>query len=122
MQFHNAELNPNNYMTKHIPSLHISLNTNFKNTSTLSKSKSKSKSNSKSKSKSPNSTSNSINKNLKKHNTINSFNKNFKYFNNNIRALIHKDILFISGEVYILKELSQKIILIKKEIILWLKK
>ena len=98
IQFHNAKLNPNNYMTKHIPSLHISLNTNFKNTSTLSKSKSKSKSNSKSKSKSPNSTSNSINKNLKKHNTINSFNKNFKYFNNNIRALIHKDILFNSGE------------------------
>ena len=98
IQFHNAKLNPNNYMTKHIPSLHISLNTNFKNTSTLSKSKSKSKSNSKSKSKSPNSTSNSINKNLKKHNTINNFNKNFKYFNNNIRALIHKDILFNSGE------------------------
>ena len=99
IQFHNAKVNPNNYITKHIPSLHISLNTNFKNTSTLSKSKSKSKSNSKSKSKSPNSTSNSINKNLKKHNTINSFNKNYKYFNNNnIRALIHKDILFNSGE------------------------
>ena len=43
IQFHNAKLNPNNYMTKHIPSLHISLNTNFKNTSTLSKSKSKGK-------------------------------------------------------------------------------
>ena len=98
IQLHNTNINPNNYLSKHIPSLHISLNTNFKNTSTLSKSKSKSKSNSKSKSKSPNSTSNSLNKNFRKHNTINSFNKNFKYINNNIRALIHKDIIFNSGE------------------------
>ena len=96
IQFHNAPLS--NYITKHIPSLHISLNNNFKNTSTLSKSKSKSKSNSKSKSKSPNNTSNSFNRKFKNHYTITSFNKNFKYISNNIRTLIHKDILFSSDE------------------------
>ena len=108
IQFHNTNVNTNNYISKHIPSLQISLNTNFKNTSTLSKSKSKSKSNSKSKSKSPNSTSNSLNKNFK-HNIINSFNKNFKYFNNNIRALIHKDIIFNSGEGLQTERIKHKI-------------
>ncbi len=96
IKFHNAPLS--NYITKHIPSLHISLNNNFKNTSTLSKSKSKSKSNSKSKSKSPNNTSNSLNRKFRNHNTITSFNKSFKHISNNIRTLIHKDILFSSDE------------------------
>ena len=110
IQFHNTNVTTNNYITKHIPSLQISLNTNFKNTSTLSKSKSKSKSksNSKSKSKSPNSTSNSLNRNFK-YNTINSFNKNYKYFNNNIRALIHKDIIFNSVEGLQTERIKHKI-------------
>ena len=96
IQFHNVPLS--NYISKHIPSSHISLNTNFKNTSTLSKSKSKSKSNSKSKSKSPNSTSNSLNKKFRTYNTMKNFNKNIKFISNNIRSLIHKDILFCSNE------------------------
>ena len=96
IKFHNAPLS--NYITKHIPSLHISLNHNFKNTSTLSKSKSKSKSNSKSKSKSPINTSNSLNRKFRNHNTITSFNKSFKHICNNIRTLIHKDILLTSDE------------------------
>ena len=97
IEFHNGPVN--NYIEKHIPSLHISLNNNIKNISRLSKSKSKSnsKSKSKSKSKSPNSTSNSLNKKFRNQNNINSFNNNFKY-NNNIRTLIHKDILFSSDE------------------------
>ena len=39
IEFHNGPVN--NYIEKHIPSLHISLNNNIKNISTLSKSKSK---------------------------------------------------------------------------------
>ena len=66
--------------------------------STLSKSKSKSKSNSKSKSKSPNSTSNSLNKKFQAQNTIKNFNKNIKFISNNIRSIIHKDILFYSSD------------------------
>ena len=96
IKFHNVPLS--NYISKHIPSLHISLNTNFKNMSTLSKSKSKSKSNSKSKSKSPNSTSNSLNKKFQAQNTIKNFNKNIKFISNNIRSIIHKDILFYSSD------------------------
>ena len=98
IKFHNVPLS--NYISKHIPSLHISLNTNCKNTSTLSKSKSKSKSNSKSKSKSksPNSTSNSLNKKFQTHNAIKNSNKNIKFISNNIRSIIHKDILFYSSD------------------------
>ena len=88
--------------------MHISLNTNFKNTSILSKSKSKSKSNSKSKSKSPNSTSNSLNKKFKTHNTMKSFNKNIKFISNNIRSLIHKDILFFSNEGLLTERIKYK--------------
>ena len=106
IKFHNAPLS--NYISKHIPSLHISLNTNFKNTSILSKSKSKSKSNSKSKSKSPNSTSNSLNKKFKTHNTMKSFNKNIKFISNNIRSLIHKDILFFSNEGLLTERIKYK--------------
>ena len=96
IKFHNVPLS--NYISKHIPSLHISLNTNCKNMSTLSKSKSKSKSNSKSKSKSPNSTSNSLNKKFQTHNAIKNFNKNIKFVSNNIRSIIHKDIIFYSSD------------------------
>ena len=81
----NPALN-NNYtlLLKHIPSLHISINTNIKSNSTLSKSKSKSHS----KSKSP--SNGSLNKNIKQ-NSMTRYKKNIQNLNKNLKSLIQKD-------------------------------